>query len=86
MTSYIHTKTVYLQIVTYFSTNWAQHRTKHTFRVWRCCHSNETLALIANPPNTAQLEGISYYFPKLYRVCAVVSECGEGQTHTHRRP
>jgi len=28
-----------------------------------CCHSNETGASIANPPNSAQLEGIPYHFP-----------------------
>ena len=26
-----------------------------------CCHSNETRAPIANPPNGAQLEGIPYH-------------------------
>jgi len=31
-----------------------------------CCHSNETRALIANPPNTAQLEGTPYHSPKLH--------------------
>ena len=48
-----------------------------------CCHRNETRAPIANPPNSAQLEGTS-----TIRVCAVVWECGEGQTdtQTHRRP
>jgi len=32
-----------------------------------CCHSNETRAPIANPPNSAQLEAQHpYYFPKLH--------------------
>ena len=31
-----------------------------------CCHSNATRALIANPPNNAQLGGIHYYSPKLH--------------------
>jgi len=43
-----------------------------------CCHSNETRAPIANPPNTAQLEGTPI-IPPNFRVRAVVSECGEGQ-------
>jgi len=31
-----------------------------------CCHSNETRAPIANPPNSAQLEGTTYHSPKLH--------------------
>ena len=31
-----------------------------------CCHSNTTRALIANPPNSAQLGGIPYHYPKLH--------------------
>ena len=33
-----------------------------------CCHGNEAGAQIAikNPPNSAQLEGTSYYSPKLH--------------------
>jgi len=31
-----------------------------------CCHSNATRAPIANPPNSAQLGGIPYHFPKLH--------------------
>ena len=31
-----------------------------------CCHSNETRAPIANPPNSAQLEGTPYHSPKLH--------------------
>ena len=46
-----------------------------------CCHSNETRAPIANPPNSAQLEGTPYHSPTYIRVCAVVWECGEGQSH-----
>ena len=71
--------------------NQAQSEHKHslTFRVRRCCHSNETRAPIANSPNNAQLEGTPTISPTLYiRVRAVVWECGEGQTdrQTHRRP
>jgi len=47
-----------------------------------CCHSNETRAPIANPPSSAQLEGIPYHSPSYIRVCAVVWERGEGQTDT----
>ena len=44
-----------------------------------CCHSNKTCAPTANPPNSAQLEGIPYHSTKLH---PVVWECGEGQTDT----
>jgi len=30
------------------------------------CHSNEIRASIANPPNSAQLEGTLYHSPKLH--------------------
>jgi len=30
-----------------------------------CCHSNETHAPIANPPNNAQLEGTPYHIPQI---------------------
>jgi len=30
------------------------------------CHSNESCALMANPPNSAQLEGTPYHSPKLH--------------------
>jgi len=43
------------------------------------CHSNE----ITNPPNSAQLEGTPTIPPTYIRVCAVVWECGEGQTDRH---
>ena len=49
-----------------------------------CCHSNETRAPIANPPNSAQLGGTPTVPPSYIRVHAVVWEFGEGQTH--RRP
>ena len=31
-----------------------------------CCHSNETCAPIANPPNSAELAGTPYHSPKLH--------------------
>jgi len=31
-----------------------------------CCHSNGTRALVANLPNTAQLEGTTYHSAKLH--------------------
>ena len=38
-----------------------------TFRIRRvCCHSNETHAPIANPPNSAQLGGTTYHSSKLH--------------------
>jgi len=47
-----------------------------------CCHSNETRALIPNPPNSAQLEGTPTIRPIYIRARAVVWECGEEQTDT----
>ena len=49
-----------------------------------CCHGNETRAPIANPPNTAQLEGTPYHSSKLHPgPCSrVVWQCGEGHTDT----
>jgi len=38
-----------------------------TLRSELCCHSNETHAPIANPPNCAQLEGTPFYSPKLHQ-------------------
>jgi len=46
------------------------------------CHSNETCAPIANPPNSAQLEGTPTIPPSYIRVRALVCECGERQTQT----
>jgi len=48
-----------------------------------CCHGNETGAPIANPPNSAQLEGTPTIPPTYIRVC--MWACGEGQTDTHRQ-
>ena len=49
-----------------------------------CCHSNATRAPMANPPNSAQLEGSLYHAPSSYiRFRAVVSAYGRGQTHRH---
>ena len=47
-----------------------------------CCHSNETSAPIANPPNSAQLGGTPYHSPSYIRVHAVVWASGCGQTDT----
>ena len=53
---------------------------KQTYRQ-HCCHGKETHAPIANPPNSAQLEGTPYHSPNLHTV-RVVWECGEGHTDT----
>jgi len=45
-----------------------------------CCHTNETHAPIANPPNSAQLEGIPTIPPTYIWIRAVAWECGEGHT------
>jgi len=40
--------------------------TRRHFAFGLCCHSNKTRAPIADPPNSAQLEGTPYHFPKLH--------------------
>jgi len=45
-------------------------------------HSNETRAPMANPLNSAQLDGTSTIPPNYIRVRALVWECGKGQTDT----
>jgi len=47
------------------------------------CHSNETHAPIADPPNSAQLEGTPTTPPSDIWARAVVWECGQGQTDRH---
>jgi len=56
-----------------------------TFRVRRCCHSNETRAPIANPLNSAQLEGTPYHFPNLHPgPCSSVGMRRGTETQTDR--
>jgi len=55
----------------------------------QCCHSNETRAPIANPPNCARPEGTPLPFhPTYVRVREAVWETDERYTNTqtHRRP
>ena len=47
------------------------------------CHSNETRASIANPPDSAQLGAPPTILPTYIRVHGVVWECSEGQTDSH---
>jgi len=49
-----------------------------------CCHSNETRAPIANPPNSAQLGGTLYRPPTYIRVRAVVWRTAADR-HTDRQ-
>jgi len=50
------------------------------------CHSNATGALIANPPNSAQLEGSLYHVPKLHPgPCSSVGVRLQAHTHTDAR-
>jgi len=49
-----------------------------------CYHSNETHAPIANLPYSAQLGIATTISPSYIQVRALASECGEGQTDTHR--
>ena len=54
----------------------------------RYCHINETRTPIANPPISAQLEGIPTIPPSYIRVRAVVWECvayRQTETHTQTR-
>jgi len=51
-----------------------------------CCHSNETRAPIANPPNSAQLDGTPYHSPKLHPgpcSCVGMRRGTDRQTHRH---
>jgi len=49
--------------------------------------SLKTRALIANPPNSAQLEGTSYHSPNLHpRLCSTVGMRRATDKQTHRRP
>jgi len=50
-----------------------------------CCHGTETRAPIANPPNSAQLEGTRYYSPNLHPgPCSGVGMRRGTVRHTHR--
>jgi len=59
--------------------------TRWLFAFALCCHSNETRASMANPPNSAQLGGTPT-IPSYITVRAAVWECGEGQTHRRAWP
>ena len=52
--------------------------TRYISRSALCCHSNETRASIANPPNSAQLRGTPTIPSSYVRVRAVVWGCGDG--------
>jgi len=47
------------------------------------CHSNETCTLIANVPNSAQLDGIPYHSPQV--TSGSMQYCGNAVTETHRQ-
>jgi len=54
-----------------------------------CCHNNETLASIANPPNSAQLERTPIQFPKLHsgpRSSVGMRRATDTQPHRRLRP
>jgi len=49
-----------------------------------CCHSNENRAPISNPPNSPQLEGTLYHYPKLHPgPCSSVRMRRETDRKTH---
>jgi len=55
-------------------------------RVALCCHSNETRAPTANPPNTAQPWGTPYHTPKLHPgPCSSVGMRPQTDTQTDRQ-
>jgi len=47
------------------------------------CYSNETHAPIANPPNSAELEGTCYHSRNLHPGPYSMWENGDGQAHRH---
>ena len=52
-----------------------------------CCYSNENHAPIANPRNSAQLEGNPYHSPKLHPgPCSSAGMQLGTDTQTHRQP
>jgi len=59
-----------------------RHRVSTSTRWHFTLHSNATRVMIANLPNTAQLQGTPTIPPSYIWVRAVVWECGEGQTDT----
>jgi len=51
-----------------------------------CCHSNETSAPIANPPNSAQLKGTPYHTLQVtLGLCSSVRTCQGTDRHTDSR-
>ena len=50
-----------------------------------CCHSNETRAPIANPPNSAQLGSTPYHSPKLHPGPWSSMGMRQGTAQTHRQ-
>jgi len=51
-----------------------------------CCHSNETRAPIANPPNSAQLKGTPYHSPQVtLGLCSSVGTWRGTDRHTDSR-
>jgi len=74
--------------ITQLTRHKASTSTRWYFAFGPCCHSSETRALIANLPNSAQLEGTSYHSPKLHLgLCSSVGmqRGTDRQTHRHRR-
>jgi len=58
----------------------------HVSHLMRCCHSNETRAPTANPPNGAQLEGTPYHSPNLHPgLCSSVGMRRGTDRHTDIR-
>jgi len=70
-----------IKLITIITRHKASTSTRWHFTFRLCCHSNETSVSIANPPNSAQLEGTPTIPPSYIWVHAVVWAWGEGQTH-----
>jgi len=57
-----------------------------TLHLALCCHSNETRAPFANPPNSTQLEGSPDFSPKLHpHPCSSVGMWRGTDRHTDGR-
>jgi len=82
--------TIVTSNVSSITTTTTRHRpstsTRRHFMFGLCCHSNDTRAPIANPPNSAQPQGIPYHSPSYIWVRAVVWKWSKGETHRHTWP
>jgi len=75
-----------LAVITTVTRHTASTCTRWHFTFALCCHSNETRAPIANPPNSAQLRVTPYHSAKLYPgPCSSVGMQRRTDRHTDRQ-